>query len=48
MKSMEVPEILNFNENCINDVFNDDMKIVNAVAVVFEKAWRKREMLLSQ
>ena len=42
----EVPEILTLKDNCIRDVFNNDMKIVNEVAVVFEKAWRKREEFL--
>ena len=43
---LEVPEILsNQNLEYIN-VFDSDMSKVNDFAVLFEKAWRKREELI--
>ena len=44
---LEVPEILNYRNINLSDIFSADMEKVNTFAFVFEKAWRKREQIIA-
>ena len=43
---LEVPEITDFNEIKVNDVFTEDVIKMNIFVEAFLKVWRKREEIL--
>ena len=43
---LQVPEILNYGDTRTSDVFGDDISRMSNLVNIFEKAWRKRLILL--